>query len=150
VSGPTGYWGSVGFTGSAAAGGATVSVNSTAVLYSPTGSDIAGNLSFTTDGAGNVTATGNFTSTSDERSKTNIKTIDNSIDKVMAMRGVMFDKDGRAGTGVIAQEIRKVLPEVVAEDGTGMLSVAYGNIVGVLIEAVKELVAKVEELEKKV
>ena len=161
-----GYWGSVGYTGSAstvpgpqgpagywgssAGGGATVSVNSTAVLYSPTGTDIAGNTAFTTDGAGNVTATGNFTSTSDERTKANIKTIENSINKIMSMRGVMFDKDGRAGTGVIAQEMRKVLPEVVAEDSNGMLSVAYGNIVGVLIEAVKELVTKVEELEKKV
>ena len=63
------------------------------------------------------------------------------------MRGVYFDKDGKANTGVIAQEIEKVLPEVVFSGE--YKSVAYGNIVGVLIEAVKTLTKRVEELEKK-
>ena len=66
------------------------------------------------------------------------------------MRGVTFEKDGKAGLGVIAQEIREVLPEVVveSEDEMKTLSVAYGNIVGVLIEAIKELKAEIEDLKK--
>ena len=55
--------------------------------------------------------------------------------------------NGKAGVGVIAQEMQEVLPEVVHEGEN--LSVAYGNIVGVLIEAVKELSARVKELEAK-
>ena len=65
------------------------------------------------------------------------------------MRGVTYNykselNDGQRGTGVIAQEMQKVMPEVV-EEGQ-YLSVAYGNLVGVLIEAVKELQAEIKEL----
>ena len=97
------------------------------------------------DNSGNVIATGNVTAYSDERLKSDITTIDNALDKVTAMRGVTFTKDGEASSGVIAQEIEKVAPELVL-DGD-YKSVAYGNLVGYLIEAVKELSAKVEELE---
>ncbi len=93
--------------------------------------------------SGNFTATGNVTAFSDERLKDNVETIEGALDKVSQMRGVMYDKDGERGTGVIAQEMQQVMPEVV-EEGE-YLSVAYGNIVGVLIEAVKELK---EELNK--
>ena len=62
------------------------------------------------------------------------------------LRGVTFEMGGKKDIGVIAQEIQKVLPEVVTEDNKGYLSVSYGNIVGVLIEAVKELKAEVEDL----
>lgn len=95
-----------------------------------------------------VTFGGNVGAYSDERLKTNIRTVDNALDKVSSMRGVYFDRDGRASVGVIAQEIVKVLPEVVPEvknDGD-YLSVSYGNIIGVLIEAIKELRAEVEKL----
>jgi len=61
------------------------------------------------------------------------------------MRGVSFTKDGCDGSGVIAQELQKVAPELVNEDGE-YLSVAYGNLVGYLIEAVKDLKAEIEEL----
>lgn len=93
--------------------------------------------------SGSFTATGNITAYSDERLKENVETIEGALDKVSQMRGVMYDKDGERGTGVIAQEMQQVMPEVV-EEGE-YLSVAYGNIVGVLIEAVKELK---EELNK--
>ena len=64
------------------------------------------------------------------------------------MRGVTFDKDGRNQLGVIAQEVREVIPQVVSEanDSNGTLSVAYGNIVGLLIEAIKDQQAQIEEL----
>ena len=96
---------------------------------------------------GDFTATGDVTAFSDARLKDNVETIDNALDKVTAMRGVTFDKDGKKGTGVIAQEIEEILPEVVNNNGE-YKSVAYGNIVGTLIEAIKELKAEIEELKK--
>jgi hypothetical protein len=78
--------------------------------------------------------------------KSDIRTIPNALDKVSDMRGVYFTKDGEAGTGVIAQEIENILPEVV-KDGE-YKSVAYGNMVGILIEAIKELKAEVEKLKE--
>jgi hypothetical protein len=64
------------------------------------------------------------------------------------MRGVYFERDGKQNVGVIAQEVEKILPEVVHDIGE-YKSVAYGNITAVLIEAVKELSARLDEVEKK-
>ena len=102
-------------------------------------------------GAGTITSTGNITSAanvtafSDIRLKSDVHTIENGLDKVSKMRGVTYTKDFIPGSGVIAQELEKIAPELV-EDGK-YKSVAYGNIVGYLIEAIKELKEKVEELE---
>ena len=109
-------------------------------------------ISFASEGAyftGTITASGDVVAYSDERTKENIKTIDNALEKVKNLRGVEFNKIGeeRKQIGVIAQEIEKVLPEVVKEhDMDGMKTVAYGNIVGVLIEAIKEQQKQIEEL----
>jgi len=97
--------------------------------------------------AGAATFNNDVTAFSDERLKTDIKTIDNALSKVCDMRGVYFNRDGAAGTGVIAQEIQDILPEVV-HDKQEYLSVAYGNMVGVLIEAIKELKKEVETLKE--
>ena len=97
--------------------------------------------------AGAATFNNDVTAFSDERLKTDIKTIDNALSKVCDMRGVYFNRDGAAGTGVIAQEIQNILPEVV-HDKQEYLSVAYGNMVGVLIEAIKELKKEVETLKE--
>ena len=66
-----------------------------------------------------------------------------------SLRGVSFKRiaSGNRGIGVIAQELAAVVPEAVQANEDGLLSVAYGNLVGVLIEAVKELANKVERLE---
>ena len=95
--------------------------------------------------AGAATFNNDVTAFSDARLKTDIKTIDNALNMVADMRGVYFNRDGVAGTGVIAQEIQNILPEVV-HDKQEFLSVAYGNMVGVLIEAIKELKKEVEAL----
>ena len=97
---------------------------------------------------GSFTATGDITAYSDESLKTNIQTIDGALGKVEAVRGVTFDRieDGSTSTGVVAQELLAVLPEAVHTDAHGVHSVAYGNITGLLIEAVKELSAEVKEL----
>lgn len=100
------------------------------------------------DTSGNLTASGNVTAYSDVTLKKDIETIPNALDKVLGMRGVNFtvkESDVRS-TGVIAQEIEEQLPEVVMTDKNGIKSVAYGNVVGVLIEAIKELKAEIEEL----
>jgi len=101
-----------------------------------------GNMAVT----GTITASGDITAFSSEVLKDDIRTIDNALNKVADMRGVYFTKDGEAGTGVIAEEVEAVLPEVV-KDGK-YKSVAYGNIVGVLIEAVKELKEEVKSLKE--
>ncbi len=83
------------------------------------------------------------TATSDERLKSDIETIDNALDKVMSMRGVTYTMKAEKGTGVIAQEVEKVLPEVVVDNE--YKSVAYGNMVGILIEAIKDLKKEIDE-----
>jgi len=93
--------------------------------------------------AGTIVASNNITAYSDERLKTNIETIDNALSKVCKMRGVTFTKNDKKGLGVIAQEVEKVIPEVI-EEGE-YKSVAYGNIVGVLIEAIKDLKKELDE-----
>ena len=96
--------------------------------------------------SGAITSSGDVTAFSDMNLKSDIRTIPNALDKVSDMRGVYFTKDGEAGTGVIAQEVENILPEVV-KDGEYQ-SVAYGNMVGILIEAIKELKAEVESLKE--
>ena len=103
------------------------------------------------DNSKNCYVWGNVTAYSDRRHKKHIHTIENGLDKVNELRGVNFTRveTGEEHQGVIAQEVQKVLPEVVHTDSQGYMSVAYGNMVGVLIEAVKELSAKVDALENK-
>jgi hypothetical protein len=108
---------------------------------------------FQMDMSGNLTMAGNVTAYSDGRLKDNVATVANALDLVGQMRGVTYTRKdtGEAGVGVIAQEMLEVLPQVV-QQGIGdddTLSVAYGNLVGVLIEAIKELTARVAELEGK-
>ena len=120
----------------------TVSASKAVVVDS--NKDITGFRNITNTGT--ITAGGDITAFSDERLKSDIETIDNALDKVMNMRGVFYTKQAEKGIGVIAQEIEKVLPEVVT-DGE-YKSVAYGNIVGVLIEAIKEQQKQIDELKK--
>jgi hypothetical protein len=106
----------------------------------------------------NIWTSGNVTAYSDIRVKKNIERIPNALDKVCQLNGytfertdVKFDNEGAPTvpvkqTGVIAQEVLKVLPEAVTGDEESHYSVAYGNMVGLLIEAVKELKAEVDEL----
>ena len=101
--------------------------------------------------AGAATFNNNVTAYSDERLKSNIKTIESGLDKVEKLRGVTYTRDEKDNIGVIAQEVEKVLPEIVltADDMMGTKSVDYSRITAVLIEAVKELSARVKELEDK-
>jgi hypothetical protein len=95
-----------------------------------------------------LTAVGDITAFSDARLKTDVQKISDALGKVGAIAGYTYTRidTGERQAGVIAQDVQKVLPEVVNDNGE-YLSVAYGNMVGLLIEAVKELKARVEELE---
>lgn len=88
---------------------------------------------------------------SDERLKENIHTIDNALEKVTSLRGVSFDlkDDKKKQIGVIAQEVEQIIPEVVAENPDGYKGVQYGNLVGLLIEAIKEQQQQIDELKEK-
>jgi len=109
---------------------------------------LVGNLNVT----GDITATGNVSAYSDIRVKTNIEVIPDAMDKISQISGYTFDRtdtpDVPRQTGVIAQELFKVLPEAVilGENEDDMMSVAYGNVVGLLIQGMKELQAQIDEL----
>jgi hypothetical protein len=100
---------------------------------------------------GEFLATGDVITNSDERLKENIETVDNALDKVLNMRGVYFNKKDRPDVrkiGLIAQEVESVIPEAVSteEEGDKIKSVSYGSLVGLLIEAIKDLNDKVDQI----
>lgn len=101
------------------------------------------------DASGNLTVTQDITAFSDAKFKKNVKTIKDALSKVESIRGVEYERvdTDKKSIGVIAQEIEKIIPEVVLTTEDGTKSVAYGNLVGLLIEAVKELSEKVRKLE---
>ncbi|RJT25401.1 hypothetical protein D5I55_08290 [Chakrabartia godavariana] len=120
---------------------------------SMTSGDVTGALGFTPankagesftgsiSASGTITATGDVTAFSDARLKTNVKTVSDALDRVRKLRGVTFTRrdTGSRGIGLIAQELVPIVPEAVVTHDDGHMSVAYGNLVGLLIEAVKEL-----------
>ena len=99
---------------------------------------------------GDVTAY-KISQNSDKRLKKNISTINHGLEKVNALRGVNYKllRDNTTHVGLIAQEVEEIIPEVVSDDSTGMKSVNYGALVGVLIEAVKDLSKEIEILKAK-
>ena len=135
--------------GRVTAGSSMTSGDVTSALgYTPAnkaGDSFTGNISV----SGSVTATGDITAYSDARLKADVETITGALDRVRKLRGVTFSRreTGNRGVGLIAQELALIVPEAVMTHEDGLLSVAYGNLVGVLIEAVKDLADKVERLE---
>tara|TARA_B100000242_G_scaffold39465_1_gene23557 strand:- start:21 stop:1220 length:1200 start_codon:yes stop_codon:yes gene_type:complete len=117
------------------------------------------------DSSGNMVASGNVTAygtPSDIKLKEGIEVIDNALDKVKQLKGITYTlkSDGNRLTGLIAQDLEKVLPEAVytsktiadereGEESEEHLAIRYGNTVGLLVEAIKELEARVKELENK-
>lgn len=124
---------------SVSVGGTSLNIANTLVAR-----DISGDFT-----AGTITAT-DFNSTSDLLVKENVSTFENGLDVVNQLRGVNYTwkENGKKSIGVVAQELEKVLPQLV-KDGE-IKSVNYNGLIGVLIEAIKELSNEVEELKKKV
>jgi hypothetical protein len=105
-------------------------------------------------GDGYVWANNDITAFSDRRKKTDIKKIQNALDKVSSINGYTFKRTDDGGrqthAGLIAQEVLDVFPEVVHMDHKGMYSVAYGNLTALLIEALKEERHARESLEERI
>ena len=101
-----------------------------------------------TDQSGNFQANGNITAYSDERLKADITPIENALAKVMSLGGYTYTRTdiNQRQTGVLAQEVLKVLPEAVGGSEETNYTVAYGNMIGLLIEAIKEQQAQIDEL----
>ena len=103
---------------------------------------------------GNMTIAGLLTQSSDERLKENIVRIPNALNKVMQLNGYQYNwkpelhKDSKQQIGLLAQNVETILPQLVATDAEGMKSIAYQNIVPVLIEAIKELKKEIDELKR--
>ena len=127
----TGVTAGTNLNGGGSSGGVTLNLDST--------------ITVTTVNAGTVNTT------SDERAKDDITRITGALDKVKQLGGYSFTLKAtdEKSSGVIAQEIQKVMPELVRQDDGGFLSVQYGNMVGLLIEAIKEQQAQIDELKTK-
>jgi hypothetical protein len=111
---------------------------------------------------GDFTAAGNVTAYSDPRLKENIKPITNALNKVQQLNGVHFTwkhgiphnegKEGKEDVGILADEVKAVFPELVSQsielEGESYKTVAYDKLVPLLIEAIKELKAEVDELKR--
>jgi hypothetical protein len=109
---------------------------------------------------GSVAGVGPYQDISDRRYKTNITPLDNALERVMRLRGVSFDwrqaefpdlnfNKGRQ-VGFIAQEVERVLPEVVFKDERGMYTMAYSSVVPLLVEAIKQQQRSAEEKDQRV
>lgn len=127
------------------------------------GTGTNGNLGFQVSAAGtgrfggdlNVEGTlfsSSFMYTSDGRLKKDVSTIDNPLEKIRALRGVNFTwiKQGSKDVGFIAQEVEKVEPRLVGTAKDGTKSVKYGNIIAIVVEAIKELFNGQEDLREEV
>lgn len=105
--------------------------------------------------AGDVTAYGTVANLSDKRVKRDIRKIDDALAKLKTLSGYTFSKvdeapSSKRHTGVIAQEVQQVLPEAINEMPNGLLTVSYGNMAGLIIEAIKNLDDKVTALQAEV
>jgi hypothetical protein len=154
--------GSTVFWGAAASGGGVTLADETASAtthYPVMSTTSSGTLSsgkvtttklYFTPSTGQLNAT-IFNSLSDKRVKKNIKTVDDALNTVNDLRGVKFNwkETSTPSIGLIAQEVEKLLPELVHTGHNGEKSVNYGGVVGVLVEAIKELTARIDKLEGK-
>lgn len=109
------------------------------------GANVAGGLKFN----GTTLTANGVTLTSDQRLKADIRPVRNAMALIEELEGVEFRWiwTGKPDFGVLAQEVQETLPELVHEDNSGFLSVNYTGLIPILIQAVKELSARVAELE---
>jgi hypothetical protein len=106
----------------------------------------------TISASGYVSAT-DFIATSDVRTKDNVQSVYSALSTVMNLRGVTFVRKGDDTSrkmGLIAQEVKPYVPEVVGEDKEGMMNISYGNLAGLFVEAIKDLKKENEELRSRI
>ena len=119
------------------------------VLYNSSTNNTTTSSNLTFNGS-NLTCGGNITAYSSMVLKDNVTTITDALSKVLNLRGVEFDykESGEHNIGLVAEEVEKVLPDLVHDNDNGIKSLAYSNIVAVLVEAVKDLKSEIDELRK--
>jgi len=103
--------------------------------------------------ANSITVSGDVNSTSDVKFKDNIKTLTDSLYKVLSLRGVEYDRNDKNGDhqiGLIAQEVEEIIPDLVHESSDGLKAISYGNITAVLIEAIKEQQEQISILKEEI
>ena len=110
--------------------------------------EVAGNEKLKVNG--DILASGNVTAYSDRRLKSDIVKLKDALNKIDKLNGYTYVMNDKPSTGLIAQEVLEVLPEVVHGSEETTYSLAYGNMSGIIIEAIKELREKVLELENKI
>jgi hypothetical protein len=143
--------GSAGINGSLSVSGATflgsLAVSGTSSLTGNVGIGTAPSTTYALDVNGTVMATDYF-HVSDMRLKTDVRPIDHALDKILSLKGVTFKwkKDGRHDIGVIAQNVATVFPDIIAKSNDGTMAVEYGNLIGPMIEAIRELKNENDEL----
>jgi hypothetical protein len=162
----------IAFTNNTTGNASTINVSSSGLFFNPSTRTLTSNNIFATVSVGVGTApsgtTGEIRATSDITAyyssdislKDNIKVIPNALDKLLNIRGVEFDwsqsyiderggEDGyfvrKKDVGIIAQEVEKILPEIVATRDNGIKAVKYEKLIALLIEAIKELNSKIEK-----
>lgn len=129
-----------------------VGIGSTLPMY---GLHVEGTAYFSSNVSinGLLSTRGNIASVSDQRYKTNLAPITEPMDRILHLTGYTYDRIdlGQRECGLIAQDVEKVLPEVVYKQGeTGILTISYGNLAALFVEGMKELQAKVHALESEV
>jgi hypothetical protein len=99
-----------------------------------------------------IHTSGTFTQSSDKRLKTDIKKIENALEKIISLNGITYNinNDENRKTGLIAQEVNEVLPEAISTDTNGYYTIAYGNLAGLIIEAIKELKTEIDLIKTRV
>ena len=137
--------------------GLTIVTTASDADFKVNGNDGGSNITALTldmSGAGAATFNNDVTAFSDKRLKTDISNIENGIEKVMQMQGVHYKRNDIEGAkpqiGVLAQDMEAIVPEIVltADDDMQTKSVDYGKLTAVLIEAIKDLKAEIDELKK--
>ena len=100
----------------------------------------------TLDVVGTIRATTDVVVTSDRRLKSDIKRIEGALEKISKINGYMYTHNNQASSGCMAQEVKEVLPELVRGSEDTVYALAYGNMAGLIIEAIKELKSEMDEL----
>jgi hypothetical protein len=128
--------------------GANALTSQLAIIYNAPASSLV------IQGSGYVQMQYGFGNGSDERIKSNIKTIENALDKTLLLRGVEFNlniEPERKRIGLIAQEVELIVPEVVrTSEDDGLKSIEYQNLVGLLIESIKDQQKQINELKNRI
>jgi Chaperone of endosialidase len=153
------FWGSNAIRGLASGGVAWSNIGGGSNLCFSLTSNLAdgavavgkSNPQYKLDVNGDIYASGDVLAFSDARYKRDIRPIYAALDKVMQLQGCTYaktgDASGREYVGLLAQQVEQVLPQAVSRDNDGFLSVAYGNMTALLVEAIKDLSAQVSQLQ---